>query len=312
MLATRAAPFDSEDYLFELKWDGIRALAAIEDYRWRLWGRHGSDYTERYPELEILRRLPAGIVIDGELAVLKNGRADFPALLRRHQRSCSSALGAVDQRMPIHYVVFDLLFEQGRSLLQRPLRERRERLRELVGRAGDHLLSYSDGVVGCGCDFFAQVVAGGHEGVMGKHLAGTYRPGQRSPVWKKIKPRQILPCVIVGYRLGPNGVRSILVAAVRDGVLKYVAEVSRGFTAQAQAELTQRLRSRPRLHAVVACPTPACWVEPELYCRIRFQEWTRHGRLRHPVFDGWFAPRGGSEPQCPCEWHVDSQQAFGQ
>src|SRR6516162_4703170 len=78
---------------FEVKWDGVRALAAIEDCRWRLWGRHGSDYTERYPELAVLRRFPTGTIIDGELIVLQNGRADLPALLRRHQRSCSSALG---------------------------------------------------------------------------------------------------------------------------------------------------------------------------------------------------------------------------
>jgi bifunctional non-homologous end joining protein LigD len=140
-------------------------------------------------------------------------------------------------------------------------------------------------------------VARGHEGVMAKNLASRYPPGQRSPAWKKIKPRQSLPCVIVGYRLGQNGVQSVLVAAVRDGGLKYVAEVSHGLTIPAQAELTLRLSVRPRSHPVVPCPTRACWVEPKLYCRVRFQEWTRHGRLRHPVFDGWFAPRGGhSEP----------------
>src|SRR6516164_11105505 len=110
MLATRAAPFDSDDYLFEVKWDGVRALTAIEDRRWRLWGRSGSDYTERYPELAVLRRLPSGTIIDGELIVLQNGRADFPALLRRHQRRSGAY-----QPMPVHYVVFDLLFEKGQS-----------------------------------------------------------------------------------------------------------------------------------------------------------------------------------------------------
>jgi DNA ligase D-like protein (predicted ligase) len=301
MLATTAVPFDSDHYFFEVKWDGVRALAAIEHRRWRLWGRHGSDYTERYPELAVLRRLPSGTLIDGELIVLQNGRADFPALLRRHQRSGSGAFGLIDQRMPVHYVVFDLLFDKGRSLLERPLRERRERLRELLGRAGDPLVVYSDGVVGCGRDFFAQVVARGHEGVVAKHRAGRYRPGLRSSTWKKIKPNRVLPCVIIGCRLGRNGgVHSVLVAAVRDGMLKYVAEVSRGFTAQAQAELNRRLRARPRLHPVVACPTRACWVEPEVYCRIRFQAWTRHGRLRQAVFDGWFAPCDArSDPDAP-------------
>src|SRR5215472_14914508 len=104
MLATRAVPFDSDQYLFEVKWDGVRALAAIENRRWRLWGRSGNDYTERYPELEVLRRLPSGTMIDGELVVLQSGRADFPALLARHQRSPARRLSRIDLRAPIHYL----------------------------------------------------------------------------------------------------------------------------------------------------------------------------------------------------------------
>ena len=76
MLATKAAPFDAEDYLFEVKWDGVRALAAVEHHSWSLWGRHGVDYTARYPELAVLRRLPRGTVVDGELVTLDQGRAD--------------------------------------------------------------------------------------------------------------------------------------------------------------------------------------------------------------------------------------------
>src|SRR5262249_30973332 len=106
-----------------------------------------------------------------------------------------------------------------------------------------------------------------------------YRPGQRSRAWKKIKPTQILPCVIIGYRLGRRGVHSVLVATVHDGGLQYVGQVSRGFSGAAQVELTRRLIAQPRSHPVVPCPTRACWVEPELYCRVRFQDWTSRGRL---------------------------------
>jgi len=300
MLATRAVPFDSDQYLFEVKWDGVRALAAIENRRWRLWGRNGSDYTERYPELAVLRRLPSGTIVDGELIALKGGRADFPALLQRHQRNPASALSPVGRQVSLHYVVFDLLFDQGLSRLRKPLQERRARLRDLLGRVGNPMLAYSDDVVGCGREFFARVVAQGHEGVLAKDIASAYQPGQRSRAWKKIKPTQIVPCVIIGYRLGRKGVHGILVATVHDGGLQYVGQVSRGFSGAAQVELTQRLMAQPRSHPVVPCPTRACWVAPELYCRVRFQEWTRHGRLRYPVFDGCFAPRGGSEPQCPC------------
>src|SRR5215831_19243603 len=86
MLATAARPFDAADFSFEVKWDGVRALAAVEPSGWSLWGRGGVDYTARYPELAVLGRLPAGTVVDGELVVLRQGRADFPALLSRHQR----------------------------------------------------------------------------------------------------------------------------------------------------------------------------------------------------------------------------------
>src|SRR5262249_16459762 len=191
MLASPAVPFDSDRYLFEVKWDGVRALAAIENRRWRLWGRGGSDYTERYPELEILRRLPSGTIVDGELIALKCGRADFPALLQRHQRNPASALSSVGGQVSIHYVVFDLLFDQGLSRLRKPLQERRARLRDLLGQVGNPMVAYSDGVVGCGREFFARVVAQGHEGAMAKHLASVYRPGQRSRAWKRIKPTHI-------------------------------------------------------------------------------------------------------------------------
>ena len=84
MLARAAAPFDSAEHVFEVKWDGVRALAAVASGRWRLWGRQGADYTPRYPELAVLGRLPVGTVVDGELVVWQAGRADFPALMRRH------------------------------------------------------------------------------------------------------------------------------------------------------------------------------------------------------------------------------------
>ena len=145
------------------------SFGSDRERRWRLWGRGGSDYTERYPELEILRRLPSGTIVDGELIALKAGRADFPALSQRHQRNPAGALSPVGRQV-IHYVVFDLLFDQGRSLLQDPLHQRRERLRDRLERVGESMVAYSDAVVGCGREFFARVVAQGHEGVLAKDL----------------------------------------------------------------------------------------------------------------------------------------------
>ena len=192
MLATVAAPFDSEAYLFEVKWDGVRALAAVEAGRWRLWGRTGTDYTARYPELAVLGRLPTDTVVDGELVVLQGGRADFPALLRRHQRPHGDprSRAAIGQRLPVTYVLFDLLFERGRSLLQTALVQRRARLRELLLALDEPVLAYSDGVVGCGREFFAQVVGQGHEGVVAKHQASqAERVAQTAAAPQPRKPR---------------------------------------------------------------------------------------------------------------------------
>src|SRR5580700_9256427 len=182
MLATAAAPFDSAEYAFEVKWDGVRALAAVEQGCWSLWGRGGVDYTTRYPELAVLGRLPPGTVVDGELVVLRDGRANFPGLLRRHERRRPLPPGY--QASPMTYILFDLLYERGRALLKEPLVRRRKQLQALLEKVHEPLLVYSDGVVGAGRAFFDQVVAQGHEGVMAKLLASRYWPGQRSPAWR--------------------------------------------------------------------------------------------------------------------------------
>ena len=284
MLATAAAPFDSAEYSFEVKWDGVRALAAVEQGRWSLWGRGGADYTARYPELDVLGRLPPGTVVDGELVVLRQGRADFPALLSRHQRR--RPLPGGYQVPPVCYVLFDLLYERGRALLKESLVQRRAQLRGLLDKANEPLLVYSDGVVGSGRAFFAQVVAQGHEGVMAKNQTSSYRPGKRSSSWRKIKPEEMVPCVIIGYHAGPDGIERLLVATVRQGMLGYVGQLTRGLPACVRDELTRRLAARRRPRPVVACPHAACWVEPELYCRVHCQGWTCHAHLRHAVFRG--------------------------
>jgi bifunctional non-homologous end joining protein LigD len=289
MLATAAAPFDSDEHLFEVKWDGVRALAAVEAGGWRLWGRTGADYTARYPELAVLGRLPTGTVLDGELVVLHDGRADFPALLRRHQRRRLDpvAAAACRQRPAVSYVLFDLLCYQGQSLVQQALVRRRALLRELLLTVHEPLLVYSDSVAGCGRAFFARVIAQGHEGVMAKHQASRYRPGQRSAAWRKIKPVGMLPCVVVGYRPGREGVPRVLVATVQEGVLRYVGQLRPACGVQAGVDLARRLAARRRLRPLVRCPAGACGVEPELYCRVRFQGWTAQGHLRNAVFCGW-------------------------
>ena len=190
MLAVPAAPFDAREYSFELKWDGIRALAAVETAGWRLWGRQQADYTTRYPECDVLRRLPAGTLVDGELVALDAaGRPDLARLLRRHGLIQAWRIGQAPQWCPVRYVLFDLLYWGGRCLLREPLMRRREVLADVCRRLDAAEVCFSEGVVGQGKALYAAVVALGHEGVVAKHLASPYRPGQRCAAWRKIKPR---------------------------------------------------------------------------------------------------------------------------
>ena len=190
MLAVPAEPFDSTEYSFEIKWNGIRVLAAVERGGWRLWGRGRADYTGRYPELELLRRLPARTLVDGELVVIDpDGRPDLPRLLRRHGLTDPWRIRQARRWCPVCYLVFDVLYNAGHCLLHEPLLQRREMLVRLCQRLEATVVQFSAGVVGHGRALYAAALAQGHEGVVAKHLASPYRPGRRSAAWQKIKPR---------------------------------------------------------------------------------------------------------------------------
>jgi len=190
MLAVPAAPFDSSEYTFEIKWDGIRALAAVETVGWRMWGRQRADYTDRYPELEILRRLPVGTLVDGELVAFDaDGRPDLPRLLRRHGLTSGWKIALARRTCPVQYMLFDLLYYRYRCLLKEPLAQRREVLAEACRRLDVAEVSFSEAVVGPGTALYAAALARGHEGIVAKRLASTHRPGRRSGAWRKIKPR---------------------------------------------------------------------------------------------------------------------------
>jgi bifunctional non-homologous end joining protein LigD len=136
MLAMSGDPFDAPDYRFEIKWDGIRALAAVDTSGWRLWGRDAADYTPRYPELAVLRHLPVGTVVDGELVVRGPARPSLAALLQRHHLADAWQICLAARWCPVRLILFDLLYHRGHSLLVEPFRSRRERLGELPGSDG--------------------------------------------------------------------------------------------------------------------------------------------------------------------------------
>ncbi len=192
MLATASTPFDASDYSFEVKWDGVRVLAAIEASGWRLWGRAAADYTARYPELGVLRRLPPATLVDGECVTFDAARVpDLALLLRRHRLADPWKIAQAWRCCSVRYMLFDLLYYRGRCLIHEPLSLRRTVLAEACSRLDTAEVVFSAGVVGAGTAFFAAAVSQGHEGIVAKLLTSRYRPGRRSPAWLKIKPRQL-------------------------------------------------------------------------------------------------------------------------
>ena len=281
MLATPAAPFDSEAYLFEVKWDGVRTLAAMEAGRWRLWGRTGTDYTARYPELAILGRLPTGTMVDGELVVLRGGRADFPALLPTPVPARRSPLcGSVPPAAAGPLCALRSALRPGALCHAGSARPATGTLAGVAcgaGRAGPGVLRWGGGLR-------AGVLCPG--GSAGARRGPGQGPGQPLPArtalraWRKIKPVGMLPCVLAGYRPGRHGIGRLLLATVQEGQLRYVGQVRHGGDHQAGVALLQRLAARRREQPLVRCPLRACWVEPVLYCQVKHHGWTTRGQLR--------------------------------
>jgi bifunctional non-homologous end joining protein LigD len=189
MLAKKGEPFDSEEHLFEIKWDGTRMLAFVEHDGYRLVNRHRAERTLQYPELACLAELPAGVILDGEVVVFHEGRPDFRRLLSRDQAGSPLKIRLSARSMPATYVVFDLLYEGYRSLLTEPLSQRRQRLCQLVEDLGRPQVVFSEGIVGPGRALFEEACRQGLEGLVAKRLASRYRPGKRTTARLKIKPR---------------------------------------------------------------------------------------------------------------------------
>ncbi len=189
MLAGASGPFDSDEHLFEVKWDGLRALAFVEGDGYRLLTRHHRDVTDQFPELAGLARLGPGVVLDGELVVLRDKRPHLGSVGSRQHTADPLKIRRLAQAHPATHVLFDLLYGDYRSAMGEPLTQRRRQLQKMLTRADDPRLVFSEGVVGHGTALFAQVCRLGLEGVMAKRLSGRYRTGRRSRAWLKIKPR---------------------------------------------------------------------------------------------------------------------------
>lgn len=302
MLATLGAVSDvrdDDDWEFELKWDGIRAIATVVNGAVRLMSRNGKDLTVSYPELgELSSVLSVGsATIDGEIVALDpSGRPDFGLLQTRMNLTKARDVQRAAASAPVHFMAFDLLAVDDRSLLSAPYDERRSRLEAVLApdassciQVPPSLGTHVDSAVAVSRDL-------GLEGVVAKRRSAPYQPGARSRSWIKVKHHKTQEVVIGGWRPG-NGRRgssigSLLVGVPEGGTLRYVGRVGTGFTDRQLIDIASTLgplaRDSPTLEGVPkADGADARWVAPTLVGEVEFAEWTASGRLRQPSWRGW-------------------------
>jgi DNA ligase D-like protein (predicted ligase) len=301
MLATPAPePFDSPAHIFEVLWEGVRALAFVERGELRLQDRWGRDISHRYPELGTVpaRLRESGVVIDGAIVCLDvDGRPDFARLSERLGLDDAAEAGAAAERSPVIFQAFDLLYRERQSLMGWTLRRRKEMLRNIV--RPNATIAVPDNVTKDGIAFFEAARAHGLLGIVAKEAESKYLPGERSRAWLSVLARKQGEFVIGGYTYGgswnPRSARprheafsSLLIGRVReDGRLDYAGEVAGGFQ-----EATAALASTLDEATTTDCPFAEAptlerlvfWCRPEVVATIGYAEWTGDGRLRFPVF----------------------------
>lgn len=303
MLATLGIEADitasdgTEDgWAFEMKWDGIRAIATVAGDSMTLVTRNGNDVTAAYPELiALLDQVDGDAVVDGEIVAFdERGRPDFGRLQQRMNLEKPAEIERAAARVPASLVVFDLLSRGGRSLLSERYSARRAALADVVTET--EVIRVPPAFDGDLAAAMASSRSLGLEGVMAKTIDGTYSAGRRSRLWIKLKHHLTQEVVVAGWRPGKGrragSVGSLLLGVPDDDGLRYVGRVGTGFRDRDLDEIARRVHPLARktspLHGVPALDaSDAHWLTPRLVAEVEFAEWTSTGRLRQPSWRGW-------------------------
>jgi bifunctional non-homologous end joining protein LigD len=319
-------PDDESDWAYEFKWDGVRALARVEGGRLRLHSRKGNDITVTYPELRWLGEELGStqVWLDGEIVALQDGRPSFPALQQRMHVQNDRQARSLANSVPVTYLVFDVLFLDGKSCVELPFAERRELL-EGLGLHGPNWL-VSPSYTGDGAAVVETARDQQLEGVIAKRLSSRYYPGRRTADWVKITEVLTLEVLIGGWRPGEGrrtgSIGSLMLGVPTDAGLRYVGQVGTGFTDEVLAALHDRLKSLVRKENPFVNEVPrerakgATWVSPELVGEVEFRNWTPDGRLRAPSWRGLRSDKDaadlepeatpGEEPEDEPPWEEDA------
>ncbi len=277
-------PFDREEWIFEIKWDGYRAIAETRPDSVQLYSRNGVSFLDDYqPIVADLKNIHFEAIFDGEIVVVDSeGRADFN-LLQNYRRSKKGTL---------LYYIFDLLFLQGNDLRSVPLKQRKSLLKLVLPEL--YHIRYNDHIQQYGVAFYELAKKNRLEGIMAKDLNSPYLEGKRSYYWQKIKISMQQEFVVGGFtepKGGRTGIGALLLGVYQNGKLIYTGSVGGGFTDDELPQIRQQLDKIKSNY----CPfsnfpgssSQITWIKPDVVCEVKFAEWTADGILRHPVFLGF-------------------------
>jgi bifunctional non-homologous end joining protein LigD len=277
-------PFNKKGWIFELKWDGYRALSYIKDSKAKIVSRNNLNFNERFnPLADALTGYYFQAIFDGEIiAVDEHGNSNFQDL-QNYQRTREGNL---------IYYIFDILHLNGKNLRNLPLRTRKEILAEILPKKQD-LIRYADHIEEKGKEFFKLIQQKEIEGIIAKKENSVYEPGKRGNNWQKIKALHRQEAVIAGMTApkgGRKGFGSLVLGVYEGEDLVYIGQSGGGFDEKELLHLANKFRP----HIITKSPfkkppklaTPATWLEPKIVCEVKFTKWTDDGKMRHPVYLG--------------------------
>lgn len=277
--------FDGEDWLFEIKWDGFRAIAELDGNNVELYSRTFKSFNDLFsPVVDSLKSLDLqATIFDGEIVVVDDkGRSDFQSL-QNYQRTREGNL---------RYYIFDLLFFRGEDLRELPLIERKDKLKKLLPKSSTSLLQYSDHIIDKGKKAFEAAEKLNLEGIIAKRMDSLYT-SKRSRDWLKVKTHARQEAVICGFT-APQGSRqkfgSLILGVYDEGDLHYIGHVGGGFNSKLLTEVMAMLQplivKESPFKERIKANSPVTWVKPKLVCEISFAEWTQGNHVRQPIFLG--------------------------
>ena len=281
LISKESPPFDSKDYIFELKLDGIRGIVYLDKTVCELRNKRNKNMNPIFPELAAINKyVNSKCILDGEYVALSSGRPDFFEIQRRSLMTNKFNIEQAGKKAPIVFVAYDILYYEGKEITHLPLLERKELLNKAVNETNE--LSISRFVHEKGINLFNLTKEQNLEGIVAKEKSSKYYMGKRTKDWIKIKNLQDDDFIILGYIPKENGVASLVLGKYKDEKLIYKGQVSMGLSNHDFKIIQKCGKSNPHFQDIPGC----VWLEPLLVCSVKYMEKPPTGFMRQSVFKG--------------------------